>query len=247
VRAGQGSLASAVVLGALILLAVGGAAVRGPWILERRTAEVPFRGARLPTPTPAPLASDRGLPLPEAGDAPRIDLGWLPGALLVLAAAVLALVLWRIWQRYRRSAVPEEQSPRSAGIADGPDALPDVPVLLRGVEAARLSLASIAEPTDAVIAAWLSLEDAAEESGVRRHPAQTPTEFTLAILGATKADAEATRELLGLYHLARFSTHPITSEHVERASRCLGAIAESWAAARAHAGPAGTSPEAGAG
>jgi Domain of unknown function (DUF4129) len=230
VRVQERSVASAVVLGALILLAVGGAAVRGPWVLERRTAEVPFRGARLPTPTPEPLPTDQRPPLPEPGEAPRIDLSWLPGVLIVLAAAVLALVLWRIWLRYRRASAPGEESPRSAGIADDVEALPEVPVLLRGVEAARLSLASIAEPGDAVIAAWLSLEDAAAESGVRRHPAQTPTEFTLAILTATKADAEATRELLALYHLARFSTHPVTADDVEHASRCLGAIAESWAA-----------------
>jgi hypothetical protein len=116
-------------------------------------------------------------------------------------------------------------------------------VLLRGVEAARLSLASIAEPTDAVIAAWLSLEDAAAESGVRRHPAQTPTEFTLGVLTATKADADATRELLALYHLARFSTHPVTAEDVERASRCLGAIAASWHAAHGvAAGPGAAAP-----
>jgi hypothetical protein len=245
VRAQERSVASAVVLGALILLAVGGAAVRGPWIVERRTAEVPFRGARLPTPTPAPLPSDQGLPLPEPGDAPRFDLSWLPGVLLVLGLAVIAFVLWRIWLRYRRASAPrEEAEPRSSGLVDGADVLPELPVLLRGVEAARLSLASIAEPTDAVIAAWLSLEDAAAESGVRRHPAQTPTEFTLAILTATRADADATRELLALYHLARFSTHPVTPEHVERASRCLGAIAESWVVA-GHA-PAGHAP-AGAG
>ena len=93
------------------------------------------------------------------------------------------------------------------------------------------------DPGDAVIAAWLSLEDAAAESGVRRHPAQTPTEFTLAILRSTRADADATRELLALYHLARFSTHPVTADHVERAWRCLGAIAESWVAARAAGAP----------
>jgi len=233
VRAGRRTFALAAARGALILLAVVGAAVRGPWIVERRTAEVPFRGARLPTPTPAPLPPDQGLPLPEPGDAARIDLSWLPVALLAIAAAIVALVLWRIWLRYRRAALREAEAPRSAGIADGADVLPELPVLLRGVEAARLSLASIGKPTDAVIAAWLSLEDAAADSGVRRHPAQTPTEFTLAILTATRADPDATRELLGLYHLARFSTHPVTPDHVARASRCLGAIAESWTTAAA--------------
>ena len=232
-RARERSFAAAVVLGSLILLAVVGSAVRGPWILEQRTADVPFRGARRPTPTPAPLPADGRPPLDDAENLPRLDLSWLPGVLLVLLAAVVALVLWRLWLRYRRASAPvTEESARSAGVTTGVDAEPELPVLLRGVEAARLSLGSIADPGDAVIAAWLSLEDAAAESGVRRHPAQTPTEFTLASLGSTRADADAARELLGLYHLARFSTHPVTADHVERASRCLAAIAESWVAAR---------------
>ncbi|MFD3445085.1 DUF4129 domain-containing protein [Microbacteriaceae bacterium 4G12] len=242
-RARERSFAAAVVLGALILLAVLGSAVRGPWILERRTEEVPFRGARTPTLTPAPSPEEGRPPLDGVEDLPRLDLSWLPGVLIVLLAAVVALVLWRLWLRYRRAGAPAEESARSAGVTAGADAVPELPVLLRGVEAARLSLGSVADPGDAVIAAWLSLEDAAAESGVRRHPAQTPTEFTLAILGSTRADADATRELLGLYHLARFSTHPVTADHVERASRCLGAIAESGVAAR----PAGASGAGGSG
>ena len=224
---------SAVVLSALILLAVAGAAVRGPWILERRTADVPFRGARVPTETPPPLPREDALPPAEPGDAVQLDIGWVLWVAAALAAAAVALVLWRLWLRYRRASAPGEGSPRSAGATDGADALPEVPVLLRGVESARSSLESIADPSDAVVAAWLSLEDAAAESGVRRHPAQTPTEFTVAILTATRADPDAARELLGLYHLARFSTQPVTADHVARASRCLGAIAASWSAAGA--------------
>ena len=239
-RARERSIAGAVVLGALIALAVVGSAVRGPWVLERRTAEVPFRGARTPTLTPAPLPTEGRSPLDDAEALPRLDLSWLPAVLIVLLAAVVALVLWRLWLRYRRAGAPVEDTARSAGVTAGVDAVPELPVLLRGVEAARLSLGSIPDPGDAVIAAWLSLEDAAAESGVRRHPAQTPTEFTLAILRSTRADADATRELLALYHLARFSTHPVTADHVERASRCLGAIADSWVASRP-AGAAGTS------
>ena len=64
-------------------------------------------------------------------DLPRLDLSWLPGVLLVLLGAVVALVLWRLWLRYRRAGAPTEDSARSAGITAGADAVPELPVLLR--------------------------------------------------------------------------------------------------------------------
>src|SRR5680860_1161507 len=108
--------------------------------------------------------------------------------------------------------------------------------LRRGVAEARRFLAEIAGPSDAVIAAWLALEDAASASGVRRAPSQTPTEFTLAVLDRTNADPDATAELLALYHRARFSGHPIEAADVARASRCFGRLAASWDALAAAGG-----------
>ena len=34
------------------------------------------------------------------------------------------------------------------------------------------------DPADAIVRAWLGLQETAEESGIVRHPAETPTEFT---------------------------------------------------------------------
>lgn len=229
-RARKGSLLAVAAACALLALAVVGAAVRGPWIIEPRDFDFAFPAPQTTLPA-AEVPPDQELPaLPPAGeDTVPVDLSWIGIALTALAAAVISALLWRFWLRYRRP-LPAAEAARSASLADPIDQLPDIPVLLRGVEAARHSLARIADPADAVIAAWMSLEEAAARSGVIRHPASTPTEFTVAILTATDAAPAATDELLTLYESARFSTHPVTPAEVERASRCLGEIAASWRA-----------------
>jgi hypothetical protein len=227
VRRHRGSPFAIVGVGALLVLAVFGAALRGPWVIEPRSYDFAFPPATPPAlPERTPDVADGPL-LPPAGVADPLDLRWVIAVLTVVALSAVAFLLWRLWLRYREP-LPETDAPRGAGIVDSADAVPDIPVLLRGVEAARQSLRSIADPSDAVIAAWLSLEDAAAESGVVRHPASTPTEFTVAMLAATGAARDATAELLTLYELARFSTHAVTAVEVDRASRCLGEIAASW-------------------
>ena len=58
------------------------------------------------------------------------------------------------------------------------------------------------EPRDAVIQAWVTLENATEHS---RAPHQTSTEFTVSLLAKETADEDALRELRTLYQRARFS------------------------------------------
>jgi hypothetical protein len=57
------------------------------------------------------------------------------------------------------------------------------------------------EPRDAVIRAWVTLENATEHS---RAPHQTATEFTVSLLAKETADEDALRELRTLYQRARF-------------------------------------------
>jgi len=97
------------------------------------------------------------------------------------------------------------------------DRMTTLPALAEGVEHARLALAEHVPPGDAVVAAWVALEHAAQRTGVVRDPAQTPTEFTVAVLDETRADPAATRSLLDLYLRARFSEHPLTAADVTAA------------------------------
>jgi Domain of unknown function (DUF4129) len=232
VRKRAGSVLLAAGITAILALAVMSAAMRGPWFTEERSFEFPFAPGPVPTldaPEEPELEPDG---VQEQSEIERLDLGWL----LVLAGMVLVtvfiLLLLKFLRRLRRP-IGGEQAPRGLPSDLEPPPEPDIPVLLRGVSAARELLTRYAEPSDAVVAAWLALEDAAARSGVHRRPSATPTEFTMVVLAATPAPPAATRELLDLYRTARFSTHPITAMDLERAARCFTEIAESFTAAAA--------------
>lgn len=210
---------------ALLVLAVLSAAVAAPWRLESRSWSF-FPDMGPPAVTPRPLAPPpaSGLPTPRSHST---DVGWLApvgvGVLVLLAAALV----WWLWRRFRSSRVEG----RRAGQPGDVVVLavePEVPVLRRGVAAAQRSLDEIGDPNDAIVAAWMALEGAAASSGVRRQPAETPTEFTVDVLRATAADPKATRDLLALYHRARFSAAGVSSTDVRAASHCLAVLAASW-------------------
>ena len=229
-RKRAGSVLLAAGMTALLALAVMSAAMRGPWFTEERTFDFSF----LPGPVPTLDAPEAEEPEPEVpreqSEIERVDMGWLVVLAGMLLLGVVILLLVRFLRRLGRP-LGRTETPRGLAADFDPPPEPDIPVLLRGVSAARELLTRFAEPSDAVVAAWLALEEAAERSGVHRRPSATPTEFTMLVLAATPAPPAATRELLGLYRTARFSTHPITATDLERAARCLAEIAESFTAA----------------
>lgn len=80
-------------------------------------------------------------------------------------------------------------------------------------------------PSDAVIAAWVELEESAARTGIERQPHQTPTEFTAAVLAGQNADEKALRTLRRLYHRARFGKPgSITEDDASQARRALETI-----------------------
>lgn len=215
---------------AVTVFAVVAAAVGGPWILQRRELHFGGRPVEEPTVTPA----SPGAP---GVDRPHFDfdwtwLVWVVGAALVLAGVAIA---WLLWRHFRRPTVALAPPP-AGGLGSSADIAPDVPVLERGVAAALATLDQIVEPDNAIIAAWLALEEAAASSGVPRQPAETPSEFTLQVLHATPADRTAVWELLHLYHRARFSAHGVGPAEVGRAKECLRLLALSWSAAASPGG-----------
>ncbi len=84
-------------------------------------------------------------------------------------------------------------------------------------------------PGDAVMLAWLGLEQSAEDSGIVRRPAETPTEFTSRILKRVFADDGAVATLLSLYLRARFADFEVTATDVSRARQALEDLVRSWA------------------
>lgn len=227
-RAGSPGRLVAVVV--LIGLAVLAASLAGPWVPQfAEDSRVSVRGPDAP---PAPGIPE-ATPEPEdevvqtQPDGPSV--GWVRPLLVTATLLTIALVLLHLARRVvqRDSGLTGEEGTAEyrPGAGVPRDDRPDVGALRDGVAAAADHLRTAARPADAVIAAWVRLEAAAEVSGIRRDPASTPTEFTLAVLDRTPADREASRTLLGLYLRARFGEERLTADDVAAARRAVDLLA----------------------
>lgn len=224
-----------VLVSLLVAGSVIAAAAAGPWRIRLRDAAPLELEIDRPESTPSPRPESLTEGMPPAGGLPAW-LGWLGIAfaafclVLVVVLAVLAIraLLRSARARERAEADESEGDLVVEGEADEAGA----PALREGVARATRALAAQAEPADAVIAAWVALEQAAEGSGVARDPAQTASELTVAVLDATRADPEATRALLGLYLTARYSQRAVTDQDVRRAQECLAVLADGLRALR---------------
>lgn len=193
---------------------------------------------------PAWLALDGALPPPAPPTEPPRQLGGaqvksvhVPGWasdtvhwLALAGLAVLAFYLLRHLFRLVRSRLASVDVGGEGGEPSGHELLDDLDdvtqaALQEGVRDADRALRRELPPGDAVIAAWLALEQAAVRGGVPRDPAQTATEFTLALLDRTPAEPGAARTLLRLYHRARFSDHEVTAGDVAAARDALDVLA----------------------
>jgi hypothetical protein len=140
---------------------------------------------------------------------------WIPIALGIVVVAIIALWIWR-WLRKRQLGAPPDlhAAPVQATRATPAEPEPEPELLLTGVALALQNLDAERDPADAVVRAWLGLQETAEESGIVRLPAETPTEFTTRIMKSAFADHRAIHTLLKLYLRTRFGDHPVTADDV---------------------------------
>lgn len=232
-------LATCAVLGIVVVVA---SAIQGP---------VRFSGPRwLPHWNPSlqvkphPTPSLHTQPTPQVlrqGSGHLLDtiLFWVLIAIAIIIAALVVRWLLRLPYRSLRRARSGEASvaPEPTTIAE-PE--PDAPVLRRGVEAALYLLQEEREPTDAVVRAWLGLEESAADAGIVRRSSETPTEFTSRVMSQVFADDRAIATLLSLYLRARFGARPVNATDVAAVRGALRDLAQSWDAAN-HAAHARTS------
>lgn len=177
----------------------------------RPVSESTARVTPLPPPTDTESASvqvpDPGTPPPEREVNQRPMPEWLKAvwqALVWLAISAAALfVAWLIYRVLRQVELPEAES----GDTDWERVKVD-----RLTEAVDTGLAAIdsGTPTDAVIACWVALEEAAASAGVAREPSETPAEFTVRVLGVGGISEPELIRLGELYREARYSTHGST-------------------------------------
>jgi len=215
---------------ALVTLVVLGAATATPWRVRMPRAVLPEPDASDPVELQQP-----GEIVP--GDRPEAStdvVTWIVIALSVAGAALVIVLLVLLARRVLRAlSVPEDDdgddlAPGSATTGTVTD-LP-LPELQDAVATALARVDSARTPHDAVVAAWVALEDAAARHGTTRDPAQTATEFTTQLLTAHRRDgrtvpAPDVDTLRRLYQRARFTARPVAPDDVDAARAALTRIA----------------------
>lgn len=129
----------------------------------------------------------------------------------LLAAVVLAATRWR-----PRSPAPVEP--------DRDDAH-DRAVMAASLDAGAHQLDLSGDPRQAIIAAYAMLLEGLAACAQERHPAETPLEHLERVLAALDVHPDPLRDLTTLFGEARFSDHPMTGHHVDRARAALEAAA----------------------
>jgi hypothetical protein len=161
---------------------------------------------------------------------------WLLWIIVAAALVIIGLVVWRLVQNRALKRAQRAARLTDASLLDETAATtvgPDAATIRRGLAAAARRLEESRIPRDAIILAWLGLQEAAEDSGVVRRGPETPTEFTTRVFTTLKADGTrvdvaAAHELLALYLRARFDSHPTTAGDVAHARSALARLSESW-------------------
>jgi hypothetical protein len=200
-------------------------------ILESENEALPMASEQpQPTVTPGPPL------LPEQGENPVLKVIAIIIAAILTTAAVAVLVflvillvrklisMWRDRALPAREGAEIDDLPAAASVAPTPDAV----VIRRGIAEAIRVMGDVSDPGDAIIAAWVGLEQTAADSGVTRAPSETPREFTLRIIarrGATQQDVTA---LVDLYEQVRFGGHLASDDDRAQARTLLARLEEEW-------------------
>jgi heme/copper-type cytochrome/quinol oxidase subunit 2 len=169
---------------------------------------------------PSPTAPGESLPVPPPGGQPAVPgvshLWWLVAAVAVVA--VLLLLGGRAVRAARRSQTAPTPAPQP--VAD---------------TALAAGLAALREPADdreAIIACYVAMERELDRLGVHRSPAQTATELLARAAGSRLIHSPAAGELVGLFHRARHSSHPIGPAERRAAEHALAALSGELAGSR---------------
>ncbi|MGF2947746.1 DUF4129 domain-containing protein [Microbacterium alcoholitolerans] len=228
-RVSRWALPSGVIL--LFVIAMLASAVAGhPVFAPGEAAPEP-----LPQPTEQQTLPPIGLgdPQRQQADDTLLLIISIVMVVLVVAAALAALVLviravlvyWRSRPLRRTAGVATDVAMNAETVAES---IPDASTVRRGIAAARATIDLPSDAGDAIIAAWIGLEETAVDSGVGRGRSETPGEFTLRILLHRPGIEDPARRLLRLYESVRFGGHRADEAMREDAARALADIEEGW-------------------
>lgn len=153
-----------------------------------------------------------------------VHLPWPVLIALAITGVVAGLALVSGPGRLRRRG-------RTDALSDDNEAAVVAQIVAEAAWTALDDLAEEADPRRAVIAAYARMERGLRQAGIRRAPADTPSEYlTRAFARLPAATAEAAR-LTELYEEARFSDHTVAETMRADAISALGSLAralEEW-------------------
>ncbi|HEU4949111.1 MAG TPA: DUF4129 domain-containing protein [Kribbella sp.] len=227
---------------ALVVLASAGGSARP--VSESTITRSP---EPIPTQTVTPeVTAPTGIAAPPADQVKPFEMpAWASAlwqAAVYAAATVLILLILRaVYRTLREVELPvAEENPAEDWERVKADRLAEA------VEAGLDAVGS-GTATDAVIACWIALEEAAASAGVARAAAETPSEFTVRVLGVGGISEPELNRLAELYREARYSSRGSTEEARAQARTALSRLRDELAAARAAEEAASTVAGTGAG
>lgn len=154
----------------------------------------------------APVETDRTAP----GAKPHLII-----VIVTLLATAVAVAGWRWLSRAGDAAAEPED-----------DAADEHRDALRGALAGTIdAMLADPDPGTAIRGAYARLLEALAGTGARRLEHEGPVEHLHRILALLDVRPEPLRELIDLFQVARFSTHPLRALHRDRALRALRAVA----------------------
>lgn len=204
----------------------------------------------IPTITPPDLAPAEGevFEIPEATMSPGPTLTPPPEPATDIASVVLSIIfllfgiavaalimffvvraLVRLWQdRPLQTREGGEVGFAVTAPDDTREADAAAPAIRRGIDGALRSIDERAKPGDAIVAAWVGLEESAADAGLSRGRSETPAEFALRIITRRAGITDAATTLLHLYERVRFGGYAAGEGDRDRARAALKTIEEGW-------------------
>lgn len=188
--------------------------------------------ARRHSPTALGSAAAAGRTLRAAPHALPFDpvaAGATLAAVALTATLVLALGVVTRPRGRRARLVGLPALGADGSLADPADAAKRLAAALEAVEVPDPDTEP--DPRRAVVAAWLSLEEAARAAGVARSASETAEELLAALQRRLGATAAAARRLTAAFEVARYSDHPVGEALRGECIAALAAVRTELAAA----------------
>ncbi|MFB7252268.1 DUF4129 domain-containing protein [Microbacterium sp. NPDC056234] len=216
---------------ALLLIVMVVASVQGP----ARFEPPEFEASSAPAPVVTDAQSPLPMPTPTALPTNETAVTVVSLILLIISAVVVAVLLFfliraivRAWgARIPRREI-DQAGDETFAVSPEPDPETAAPTIRRGIAAALRIIDEHAAPSDAIIAAWVGLEESAAEAGITRARTETPAEFTLRVITYRSDAADDAKTLLRLYERVRFAGHTADEADRAEARQTLAAIQEGW-------------------